>query len=68
MADEVLSIWERASVLTRRSNHVIEMARQWWAKRDNICKSGNLKRATIGAAAAAAMHDARPGLVSMVPQ
>ena len=76
MADEVLSIWERASVPTRRRHHVIEMARQLWAKGDNICKSGNLKRATIGATAAAAMmpdqvwhpwyrsDDARLGLAS----
>ena len=76
VADEVPSIWERASVPTRRRHHVIEMARQLWAKGDNICKSGKSKRATIGAAAAAAMmpdqvwhpwyrsDDARPGLAS----
>ena len=37
VGDEVLSIWERASVLTRYRHHVIEMARQLWAKGDNVC-------------------------------
>ena len=55
VADEVLSIWERASVPTRYRHDAIEMARQLWAKGDNICKSGKSKGATIGAAAAAAM-------------
>ena len=55
VADEVLSTWERASVPTRYRHHVIEMARQLWPEGDNICKSGKSKRATIGAAAAAAM-------------
>ena len=54
VADEVLSIWERPSVPTRYRHHVNEMARQLWAKGDNLCKSDKSKRSTIGAAAAAA--------------
>ena len=55
VADEVPRIWKRAPVPMRCRHHVIEMARQLRAKGDNICKSGKSKRATMGAAAAAAM-------------
>ena len=45
MTDEILSIWERAPFATRCRHHMIEMARQLWAKKDNIRKSGKSKRA-----------------------
>ena len=51
---DVLRIWKRAPVPTRCRHHV-EMARQLWAKGDNICKIGKSRRATLGATAAAAM-------------
>ena len=67
MADEVLSSWERASVPTIYRHDAIEMARQLWAKGDNICKSDKSKRATMGAAAAAAMMPDQSGIISMMP-
>ena len=39
VANEVFRIWKRAPVPTRFRHHVIEMARQLWAKGGNIRKS-----------------------------
>ena len=55
VTDEVLSIWERESVPMRYRHHAIEMVRQLWAKGGNKRESGELKRTTMGAEAAAAM-------------
>ena len=55
VTDEVLGIWEKASVPTRSRHHVLEMVRQLWEKKGNIRKSAKSKRAASGTAAAAAV-------------